>query len=552
MKRRWMPVVWALSLIILIICGYAGFLFLKRYMPTKELADIEELFQAGDDKVAVVLNEELQGTQGLYVNGQTYLPVEWVNEQLNERFYWDNQEKLMVYTLPESIVYANAQTIGASGHPLLWVTGEQVYLSIGLIANYTDIRMSVYDQGDIKRVYINNTWEPETRAEIKRNGNVRVKGGIKSSVVTPVLAGETVIVTEQMENWSRVRTEDGYFGYIENKKLENITEETPVSDFEAPVYTSISMDEKVVLGWHQMTNMDGNDSLDAVIDNTKGMNVISPTWFALSDNEGNYRSLASREYVDRAHERGIQVWALIDNFSSDVQTEVLMSKTSTRKKLIESLMKDVETYNLDGINLDFEGIKEEAGVHYVQFIRELSVSCRKEGIVLSVDNYVPLPYNAFYNRKEQGIVTDYVIVMGYDEHYSGGEMGTTASISYVRNGIAETLKEVPKEKVINAIPFYTRVWTDQGETVSSKALGIKNAKAWVQENQVELYWQEELGQYYGEHQGDEGMQYIWLEEEKSIGLKMEEISKADIAGVACWKLGFEPEGIWDIIMEKME
>lgn len=205
------------------------------------------------------------------------------------------------------------------------------------------------------------------------------------------------------------------------------------------------------------------------------------------------------------------------------------------------------------LNLDFEGIKKEAGVHYIQFIRELSVSCRKEGIVLSVDNYVPYAGNEFYNRKEQGIVADYVIVMGYDEHYAGGEPGSVASIGYVNDGISNTLKQVPKEKLINAIPLYTRVWTEEADgKTSSVALGIARAKEWAVENNVELFWQEELGQYYGELKTEEGTKKVWMEEERSIGLKMDLIRKYDLAGVACWKLGFEPAELWDEIRMDQE
>ena len=137
------------------------------------------------------------------------------------------------------------------------------------------------------------------------------------------------------------------------------------------------------------------------------MCIRDSTWFALMDNEGNYQSWASKEYVDRAHELGLQVWAVLDNFNynggKDVNTQILLGTTSNRKKLIAKLMEDADAYGFDGINLDFETLREAAGKYYVQFIRELSVSCRKQGLVLSVDNYVPAAYNMFYNRAEQGL-----------------------------------------------------------------------------------------------------------------------------------------------------
>ncbi|MFT4007793.1 MAG: glycosyl hydrolase family 18 protein [Lacrimispora sp.] len=546
MKRKAVPVFVALGLIFLVIAGFFSVRFLERFIPTKEQADLAGLLGVTGDEVALYLNEDLQEAKGLYLQGQTYLPIKWVNETLNERFYWDDNEKLLVYALPDSIVYADHSTLGSSGKPLIWVNEDGVYLSIGLVANYTDIRAAAYDEAGYKRVFINNNWDAQSEAVVKKDGNVRVKGGVKSPIVTWISQGAKVTVLESLAKWSRVRTEDGFIGYVENRRLGEAESQVPVSTFKAPVYTSVSMDKPVCMAWHQMTLPEGNASFDSYVANTSGLNVISPTWYELTDNEGNFTSLADGDYVKKAHDKGLKVWALINNFSPDVNTEVLMSRTSVRRKLIEALMAEVERYGLDGLNLDFEGIKEEAGVHYVQFIRELSIPCRKKGIVLSVDNYVPTSTNQFYNRKEQGIVADYVIIMGYDEHYAGGEAGSVASISYEENGIKDTLASVPKEKVISAIPFYTRVWTEgaDGKTTSS-SLGIAKAKEWVGENNVELYWQEELGQYYGELQTEEGLKKLWMEDERSIGLKMDLIKKYDLAGVACWKLGFEPAKLWD-------
>ncbi len=546
MKRKSVPVLVALGLILLVTSGYYGVRFMERYIPSKEQADMGELLGVNGDEVALYLNEELQESKGVYLQGQTYLPIDWVNQTLNERFYWDDNEKLLVYALPDAVVYADHSTIGASGKPLIWVNGDGVYLSTGLVANYTDIRIAAYDGGRYKRVFINNNWDTQKKAVAARKGNVRVKGGVKSPIETWISPGAQVTVLGSMEKWDKIRTPDGFIGYVESKRLGEITNEAPVSNFIKPVYTSTFMDQPVCLVWHQVTKPEGNASFDSLIANTSGVNVISPTWYELTDNEGNFRSLADADYVKKAHARGLKVWALINNFSSDVNTEILMSKTSVRRKLIDALMAEAERYGLDGINLDFEGIKEEAGVHYVQFIRELSIPCRKKGIVLSVDNYVPVPGNQFYDRKEQGIVADYVIVMGYDEHYTGGDAGSVASIKYVENGIKDTLAQVPKEKVINAIPFYTRVWTKgaDGKTTSS-SIGIAGAEEWVSKNDVKLYWQDELGQYYGELQTKEGLKKIWLEEERSIGLKMNLIKQYDLAGVACWKLGFEPARLWD-------
>ena len=540
-----------LMLLLMAAGGAGGYIYMRKYMPSDELSDKAKVFGIKGSQVALLLDNELQEEKGIYEDGQVYLPVGWVNEYLNQRFYWDEGEKLLVYALPESIVYADEDAQGEKG-PLFKVTDDGMYLSLGLVVNYTDIRTRSFATSQIKRVFIDTLWEPYDIAEVKKAGHVREKGGVKSPILTELEQGEQVDVLETMEKWSRVRTEDGYIGYIENRRLDGREQVTPESSFEAPVYTSISMDEKVRLGFHQVTRQEANNTLESYVSVTKDMNVIVPTWFNVISDDGTYNSLASKEYVDKAHEMGLQVWAMVENVSTqesvkNLNTKTRMSSTSTRRKLIENLMKEADTYGFDGFNLDFESLKAEAGPHYVQFIRELSVSCRQKGLVLSVDNYVPSPYSAFYNRREQGIVADYVIVMGYDEHYAGGDAGSVASISYVKDGIENTLKEVPKEKVINAVPFYTRVWTVNEGKTTSKAYGIADARQWVADNHVDLTWDQELGQFYGSTVNGNGEQYIWMEDEKSMALKIGLVKDFDLAGVACWKLGFESSDIWDIV-----
>ena len=544
--KKAIPVIISISLIFLIVLGVFGYQAVQKYMPTKETAVLSEVYEVEGDDVALFYNFGRQEIQGIYEHGQTYLPLSWILGHINKRFYWDSTENLLVYTLPDQIVYADAETKGSNGAPLLLVKDEDVYLTLGLLANYSDVEIQAFDSGDAKRVFINE-WSNRGVSILSKKRAVRVRGGIKSPILTNLEKDTQVTVLETMETWSKVVTPDGHIGYVENKVLGEIQDEVFFSGREPVVYESNRLDEKIVLGWHQISDVDAYKTLEDILDQAEDINVISPTWFALTDNSGSFRSIASQKYVDIAHEHGVQVWALLDNFSSNVQTEVLLASTTTRRKLINSLIAEVEKYGIDGLNMDFESIKPEAGIHYIQFLRELSIPCREKGIILSVDNYVPTSYNAFYDREEQGIVADYVIIMGYDEHYAGGEPGSVSSLGFVENGISGTLAEVPREKVINAVPFYTRLWTEKNGEVSSKALGIEAAKNWIAKNRVELYWQEELGQYYGELLTPSELSYLWLEEENSLELKMNLIRDYDLAGVACWKLGLEDDAAWDVI-----
>lgn len=550
MKRFLTTVLTVILTIVLAAGAAAGFILYRKYKPSKEQVDQSEWYQASGNESAVFLNSEREeGVKGRYIDGQVYLPVDWVDEAVNERFYWDEENSQLIYTLPDQIVYANEETMGSSGKPLLVQQDGTVWLLSSLVSAYTDVRIETFDTDGVHRIFVDTTWEPQQLAKVKKNTALRIRGGVKSALITEVPSGAEVTVLEQLENWSRVRTEDGQVGYLPNRRLKETEAKTLVSTFQEPEYTSISMDEPVMLVWHQVTNLSANQAMQTLISATKGVNVIAPTWFMLTDNSGNYESLADKNYVDQAHAMGMQVWAVLDNFNKgdNVQSEVLFASTAARKKLIASLMKDAQTYGFDGINLDVEGIKASAGPHYVQFIRELSVDCRKAGLVLSIDSYVPASYSAFYNWAEQGRVADYVVMMGYDEHFAGGEAGSVASIGYERQGIMDLLKQVPKEKLISAIPFYTRIWKEDASGTSSQSVGISSAKEWVETNQVELYWQEDLGQYYGELEKD-GVNYeIWMEEERSLELKMQLIRDNGLAGVACWRLGLEPADVWDVV-----
>ena len=552
MKNRKNSILKAFCAVFFLAVITGGVFLYWKFGPSRERADLTSVYKADKNETVLYLNYEKQEAVGIYENGQTYLPMDWVSENVNSRFYWDEGEEMLVYALPEEILYADGSSVGSGGQPLILEKEDGVYVSMGLVLNYTKVRIQAFDRTDAKRVFIEDTFENVPMADVRGTVQVRTKKDVKSPILTECRRGDSFTLLETDEKWVKVATPDGHVGYVKNRKLKNLRSETMESDFKEPVYQNISLDEKILLAFHQVTIPEANGKLEELLEPSEGVNVIVPTWFTLSSNDGDYESLASRGYVDKAHEKGLQVWAMLDNFSKEcsknVQSEILLSKTATRQKLIADMMEEAENYGFDGFNLDFESLKPEAMPHYVQFIREMSIACRERGLVLSVDNYVPSEYTADYNRKEQGIVADYVIIMGYDEHYAGGEKGSTASIEFVEKGITDTLLEVPKEKIINAVPFYTRLWTEEDGKTTSSALGIYKAKEWIDENDVELSWQEDLGQYYGEHKESEtATEYLWMEEEKSLGLKMDLIRKYDLAGTAGWKLGLESPEIWDVI-----
>lgn len=564
MKKKIIPIVIAIVLIIIIGGVTFGSRILEKYSYSKERADLNAYYGiTGSQEAAIVLQDEIVEEKGRISDGICYLDMATIHKYLNDRFYVDGGEGLLLYTLPEDIV---RNSIGSSvketaqgreelGYTAAIWEGDTLYVALDYIKQYTNFSYQLFT--DPYRIQLTTEWPSYEVASISKNTQVRVKGGVKSEILTDVQKGDQVSVLEQMETWSKVKTADSVIGYVENKRLTGIRSEQPipVTDYQEPEYTSLTRDHKINLGWHVVASAGGNDTFNSVTANAGNLNVISPTWFKLCDNEGGYTSFASADYVQKAHDRGLEVWALIENieYKDSISMYEILSSTTTRQKLIDSLMNDLITYGIDGINVDFEQLSMDCGEHFVEFIRELSAACRKNGKVLSVDNYVPRDFNDYYDRKEQGIVADYVIVMGYDEHYAGSkEAGSVASIDYVEDGIAQTVKEVPAEKVINAIPFYTRIWETTGDGISSQAVDMVTAEQFISNHGITAEWDETTCQNYGEYTSGDSRYQVWLEDADSIKVKLNVMENYGIGGVAEWRLGFEKPEIWDVIGEYLD
>ena len=559
MKKKIIPILIAVVLIIIIGAVSFGGMIIEKYSYSKERADLNSYYQiSGDEDVAIVLGNEMIEERARLIDGVYYLDLATVHKYFNDRFYEDKNENLLLYTVPLDIIRVQIgssvreQSEGSEdlGYTIARYDGDTLYIAIDYVKEYTNFAYTAFTEPN--RLQIDTTWEEYQQAEIAKDTAVRIRGGVKSEILTDVKAGDKVVLLEQMETWSKVKTADSVIGYVENKRLTGIRSELPipVTDYEEPEYTSVTRDHKINLGWHVVAGEAGNDTIYEVTANTKGLNVISPTWFKLCDNEGGFTSFATEKYVKAAHDMGLEVWALVENieYKDSIDMFTILSSTSTRAKLIDGLIAEVQAYGIDGINVDLEQISMDCGEHYIQFIRELSIPCREHGIVLSIDNYVPTGYTDHYDRQEQGVVADYVIIMGYDEHYAGSpQAGSVASIDFVEAGIEQTVAQVPANKVINAVPFYTRIWETTSDSISSQAVGMDMAEEYVAAHNIEVEWDDATCQNYGEYTDGDTLYQVWLEDEESMRVKLNIMQKYGIGGVASWRLGFEKASIWDEI-----
>ncbi len=559
MLAKAIPVVIAIVLIIAIVGIFYADDLIESVYYTSERADLYQYFELVEsDDVAMMVQDAHVDEKAKVVDGNCYFNMETIEKYFTDRFYINIEEGIVLYTTEKDIYktyigseYSSYSLSGAENalsHPAAVIIDEEVYLSADYVKIFANFSYEYFAEPN--RMLIYTVWGSRQSATIEKDTKLRYQGGVKSPILKDMTEGDTVFVLEEMEKWSKVITEDGYIGYVENKRLESgdMIAQTPVNDAVVLNYQSISREYKINMAFHQVFNQSANSTYDAYMADVKGVNVIAPTWFRIKDNEGTIENIASSEYVIKAHNKDIEVWAVVTDVDYEVNIGEILSSSEKRAVLISNLISYAQQYSLDGLNIDFETVGAEYGDDFVQFLRELSIQTHANNIVLSVDNYAPTASTMYYNRTEQGLVADYVVIMGYDEHWGGSQTaGSVASINFVEEGIQKTMDEVPAEKIINAIPFYTRLWKTEGGTVSSEAIGMDTAKEWIERNGMEIYWDNETCQYYGEIQIDNVLYQIWLEEEESIQVKLNVMDANGIAGVAEWKLGFERDSIWDTI-----
>ena len=565
MKKKNLPILIVVLLIFLVGAAGTAVYFIQKYTPTKDRMKASEYYGVGENaaEVPLIFGTEILEQRGICIDQEVFVSRDVVAKYLNKRFYWDSSESILIYTTPTekytiepgtNVYMVNGKEQRKEEYSICELQGDTPYINIKYVQKFTDIEYNILDKPG--RLVVQYQWEDIPVVEVKEDqAPVRYRGGIKSEILTNVASGTKLRLLDELEEWDQVVTEDGFIGFIAKKDLAGASSViTFEREFEEPEYTSQKRDFKINLAWHQVTSEAANETFDEVVKDMTGVNVISPTWFSISDNAGNISNYAVESYVTKAHAKGLEVWGLVDNFNKNVDTYKVLSNSSSRITLENNLIKQALRFSLEGINIDFETLSEETGPHFIQFLRELSILCRANKLVLSVDNPVPQnDYTYHYDRESQGEVVDYVIIMGYDEHYYGSEKaGSVASLPWVEQGITDTLKEVPAEKVINGIPFYTRLWKTSAGIVTSEAIGMDAADEVISKYKVETYWDKNYSQNYGKFEKGNDLYQIWLEDEKSIAAKMELIKNYNLAGVAEWKLGFERASIWKVIADGLK
>lgn len=535
----------------------AAMFVIVRYTPTKEKMSGYKYFDIdkNTDKVLVMIDGESYPDTGINIDGRLYLPQEFIADNINVGFYYDKESDATLYS-DTSYIYAfkknqndysdDTGKIYTMDYSVIRDVDGECFIAWDYVAERTDCEYQYASEPDRLNVTLKS--EAKQCVTAGKKAAVRYRGGIKSPVLEYVSKGDRLEYVDDIDEWIKVTTVSGYTGYVKKSEVsdtfEYVREQKAVEE-----HNFLLKNEKITLAWFQVSGTAGNSSIDNNMSTISGVNVIAPTWYSVTDESGNMSSYASADFVSKMHQRGIDVWALVSDFDTNVDFAQLYSSKAARTNMVNKLVGEAKSYGFDGINLDYENIKSAYAKDYLQFVRELSVACERNGIVLSTDNYKPEANNRCYNLKEQSKFVDYVIVMAYDEHYAGTDAGSVASLPFVKEAVEDTVQLVGKEHVIAGIPFYTRIWTTTDGNTTSRAVGMQAAIDQLNSDGQVALWNDDCGQYVASYTVGSSTRQIWFEEEKSIEAKMQVIQQENTAGVACWKLGLEKSTVWSVISQ---
>lgn len=535
----------------------AAMFVIVRYTPTKEKMSGYKYFDIdkNTDKVLVMIDGESYPDTGINIDGRLYLPQEFIADNINVGFYYDKESDATLYS-DTSYIYAfkknqndysdDTGKIYTKDYSVIRDVDGECFIAWDYVAERTDCEYQYAPEPDRLNVTLKS--EAKQCVTAGKKAAVRYRGGIKSPVLEYVSKGDRLEYVDDIDEWIKVTTVSGYTGYVKKSEVsdtfEYVREQKAVEE-----HNFLLKNEKITLAWFQVSGTAGNSSIDNNMSTISEVNVIAPTWYSVTDASGNMSSYASADFVSKMHQRGIDVWALVSDFDTNVDFAQLYSSKAARTNMVNKLVGEAKSYGFDGINLDYENIKSAYAKDYLQFVRELSVACERNGIVLSTDNYKPEAYNRCYNLKEQSKFVDYVIVMAYDEHYAGTDAGSVASLPFVKEAVEDTVQLVGKEHVIAGIPFYTRIWTTTDGNTTSRAVGMQAAIDQLNSDGQVALWNDDCGQYVASYTVGSSTRQIWFEEEKSIEAKMQVIQQENTAGVACWKLGLEKSTVWSVISQ---
>ena len=474
-------------------------------------------------------------------------------EEENNKVITTYNKKIAEVSLEENVININGADKTTSAHAI--ERDGVIYIPISEMTEVYDIEIGNIEETKI--ITMDSLDEEQKKAIVTSNLAVKSSTNFIARTVDRVKEGETVVVISSDGSYSRIRTENGKIGYIKTNKLANeyaVREDMPEEK---------QVEGKINMTWDYYSEVgSAPDRSGTTID---GVNVVSPAFFYIDEN-GNFRENVGESgeaYIDWAHGNGYKVWPMVSNAvaakeSLEITSEI-MNSYENRKELIEEIVDACVAYDLDGINIDFENMKQEDADVYSRFIIELTPRLNEIGMVVSVDVTAPdggETWSMCFDRNVIGDVADYIVFMAYDQNgVSSTTAGTNAGYNWIKLNLVKFLQteEIDSDKLILGIPFYTRLWTEDanGEVVRSSTVSMEDIED-VLPDGVQKNWDDDLKQYYVEYQDGDYTRKMWIEDIESLKAKVSLVNENDLAGVASWQKGMETDDVWPMLKEELE
>lgn len=493
-------------------------------------------------------------------NNGIYISTDTIGKLIDENIFYDKVATKVIVTTDTEVIKMKIDENKMSKNMeyvdipnAAKTVNGQPYVDINLLKDIYNIKVEY--NNDTNTISIDKKDTSDLKVKYNKV-NVYEDLSTKSSVLTSLSTNNTVTVyTDSLKHnrWYKVKTDSGIIGYISKNNVDVVESVDNEEQQNENNEISNQNTEKLMMFWQYGSDLDvlGSEKIE-------GVNVVSPTWYELRNSNGDISSKFSQEYYNRAKSYGYEIWPIITNGIDSVSytagdTSAMLNSEYNREQFIKNLLEICKQDKLDGINIDFEAMKTEDRDMYTQFIRELSAILRANDIKVSVDMY----FVAYIDRSEMGKAADYVVLMGYDQRGAwSNEAGSIAEVSWVEGNIESLINDsnIPAEKIILGIPFYTRLWTTKaGESeLTTKVYTMKNCQEFLEEYGLTTVYDENAGQNYAEYTEGSLTYKLWIEDKDSVKRRVETVKKYNLAGITTWRKGFETDDIWQVIYENLK
>lgn len=539
-------------LVVFALLLFGGFTVINKAKGSNQYSKFSESFHViYEDRV-------LPKEQVMREDGQFYLSLEAINEYFDESAHYDEGKKAVVFNnaLGEKILPLDSNEGSINGGKIglrdpIVKKDDHIYVPVEAFVH--DYHVSMHYNKDKNVLLIDDRNTSYATGKLSGDGvNLREEATTNSPIMATLKADSELIVFGKENDWYHVRERDGLIGWI---REDNISVETLDGEYvkksDEPTYSAVKKPLNIT---YDYTYAQVKDSVIQNIKPIEGLDVIIPTWFSIENANGDIKDRGDIRYVENYAKLGIDTWAYLDNSFDPELTHAFLQNEEARKKAVGLLVNLTKSYGMKGINIDFENTKLEDRDAITTFVQEVAEAARAENLLVSVCVTPQISKDVedeLYDRKALAEISDYVVLMAYDQHWgSSQKAGSVAEYKWVEGNVNLSLKDIPPEKFILSVPFYSRLWQEQNSQMTSQAVGMKTTADYVSSHNIKPVWDEDAKQHAIQQDVNGNSEKIWIENGESVAWKVSLMRKYNLAGISSWRLGFETPDVWTTIHDQ--